>query len=227
MGRSFYYGTDTAVRDGALVLARKIVASPEAYGLSQAMADEYASIAQAYDEALRRALAPATRTRGAVCTKSERKLALRKATGEVARIIEARGVSTSQRLELGLSPRDTTRPPQRPGTPFGFAVTLDAIGTLTLSWRCKHPTRCVGTLYQVWRCVGEPSDQAAFAYLGHSGTKRYCDTTVPPGASCIVYRVQAVRSTGDGTPAEHPVTIGVTPDVQAMLRSTERFARAA
>ena len=53
---------------------------------------------------------------------------------------------------------------------------------------------------------GDPT----FAYLGTTGIKRFVDATLPEGSGRLVYRIQAVRSTKAGAPAEFNVNFGMT-----------------
>jgi hypothetical protein len=104
-----------------------------------------------------------------------------------------------------LPPPARPAPVAPPGTPTGFAVELLADGTLRLSWRCKHPRRSHGTMYQVYR---RTAADEAFAYLGGAGQKTFVDATLPVGVPQVTYQVRAVRSTAVGPWARHIVNFG-------------------
>lgn len=91
------------------------------------------------------------------------------------------------------------------GTPTDFTVGLGGDGALTLKWKCSSP-RASGLIYQVWRRIG---DTGEFSYIGGVGGKEFVDSSVPGGASSIVYKIQAVRSTAAGPWATFTVLFGV------------------
>jgi hypothetical protein len=93
-----------------------------------------------------------------------------------------------------------------PGTPTGFTVSLDAIGAVTLTWKCKNPRGSTGTTYHIWRQI----DNGQFVYMGICGTKRYVDQTFPRGTASVTYQIQAMRSTTKGPIALFPVNFGTT-----------------
>ena len=93
-----------------------------------------------------------------------------------------------------------------PGTPTRFTVKLDAIGAVTLTWKCKNPRGSTGTTYYIWRQI----DNGPFVYMGICGTKRYVDETFPRGTASVTYRIQAMRSKTKGPPALFPVNFGTS-----------------
>jgi hypothetical protein len=92
-----------------------------------------------------------------------------------------------------------------PGKPTDFTVKLNADGSLKLKWQCPNPEGSSGTMYQIWRRVGD----APLAYLGTSGTKDFTDNTLPAGSAAVMYQIQAVRSTKAGDWAQFNVNFGV------------------
>jgi hypothetical protein len=52
-------------------------------------------------------------------------------------------------------------------------------------------------------------------FLGVSGTKKFTDTTIPPGCCGVTYYIQAVRSTAAGGEQSHNVNFGSTFQVNA------------
>ena len=104
-------------------------------------------------------------------------------------------------------------PMPEPGHPYKFEFSLDAIGCLTLTWKCDNPKGSVGTIYQVWR--SDTGLDGKFVYLGGSGIRKFVDATVPLGTSTVTYRIQAIRSTAMGEPATFSVHFGnVMPNVR-------------
>ena len=87
-----------------------------------------------------------------------------------------------------------------------FVATLAGDGSLDLKWKCRSP-RATGVIYQVWRQVDGESD---FSFLNGVGEKKYTDGALPAGASMVLYKIQAVRSTATGPIAIYPVLIGTS-----------------
>ncbi len=98
----------------------------------------------------------------------------------------------------------TPTPVNSLGQPTNFKVELGADGSLTLKWKCASP-RASGMIYQVWRSTNAGVD---FSYIGGSGNKSFIDATVPSGATSLVYKIQAVRSTAAGPWATFTVMFG-------------------
>lgn len=108
--------------------------------------------------------------------------------------------------ELAQIPAPATPSPVNTlGTPTDFSVELGGDGALNLKWKCANP-RASGVLYQVWRRIGDSGD---FTYVGGVGGKEFVDSGVPAGATTIVYKIQAVRSTAAGPWATFTVLFGV------------------
>lgn len=122
--------------------------------------------------------------------------------------IRTRAESTGdlQLYPLGGLPLPAERSPiDAPGTPFRLVTTLDSNGSLALQWGCKNPKGSSGTTYYLSRSIG---DTKVFNFLAITGAKRFVDTTIPPGTSQILYKIQAVRSTKSGQPGIFPVSFG-------------------
>ncbi len=214
MARSFYYGTDWALYNGSMNFVQQIVDSPETYGLSQEQADAYQLVADAYANAYVTATTPATRTAGTVALKREWKLKIRRATARLAKIIDGtERVNDQEKVNLGLSLNHAGGPVQQPGKPDQFSAELSGIGSITLKWKCNHPTRTRGVIYFISRKIEGESD---FVHIGHSGKKQYTDFTVPSGVPAVSYRVQAVRSTTASDYANFEVRFGVCPSMRSL-----------
>ena len=129
---------------------------------------------------------------------------------------------------LALLPPPASRSPiGEPGTPSAFEFELHGAGLLVIKWRCKNPKGSTGTMYQVYRRL---SPTGEYTYLGATGSKSFLDSTIPPGASNLTYRIQAIRSTKVGTAATFNVTFGRIPDgipLPTLLPRKKAVARAA
>jgi hypothetical protein len=101
-------------------------------------------------------------------------------------------------------PPATPTPVGPPGKPTDFGVELQEDGTLNLGWKCTNPAG--GTMYQVWRQIGEAG---TLEYLGGSGSKMFIDSTLPAGSTNVMYQIQGVRTTAIGPVATFNVKFGV------------------
>lgn len=218
MGRSFFYGTELRLYLGSKSFLEQIGEAPETFGLSQAQVDDYAIVVEAYSIAYRAWAPRNSRTAAKVVGKNHCKLALRRATARLAKIIDGtESVSDARKLDLGLALQRTGGPGQTPGTPVDFTVELSAIGSIMLKWKCHHPGRASGVIYLVSRRI---DGDGAFVPLGFSGKKRFVDCTIPPGTIAATYRVQAVRSNAAGNSTDHRVQFSPIGMSAAMIRST-------
>ena len=123
-----------------------------------------------------------------------------------------------------LPPPVTPVPMPAPGQPYGFTVALNALGALTLKWKCNNPSGSQGTVYQIWRKIGPPSTEA-LVYIGGSGKKEFTDATLPAGSMAVTYQIQAARSTAVGPWATFKVHFGVSGG--SMTASVEMVMRKA
>lgn len=206
MAHSFFTGTDAQLYTGSHAFSAKISATPEAYGLVESQAAEYASLNAIYAASYLRALDPQQRTRGTVIDKNDVRARLRVMASDLAKIISGTaGVTSEQKLDLGLNVRAQPSPLPPPGKPDRFRVTLSGDGSVELAWKCKHPPGSRGTIYQVERRVG---GQSAFTFLGASGLKRFIDTSIPAGTTSLTYQVQPIRAKSAGPRAQYNVNFG-------------------
>jgi hypothetical protein len=110
----------------------------------------------------------------------------------------------------------TPSPAPAPGKPMEFVVTLLETGALKLAWKCPNPPGTSGTSYAVERKVaGGP-----LVFLGNVGSREFTDSTIPSGASGVVYQITAFRSTLRGVPAQFNVNFGVGGDGTAYATVT-------
>lgn len=129
------------------------------------------------------------------------------AGADIIRDIKNHALSTDDPSVYVLAQIPAPAPPSpapAPGTPFDFRVTLQPAGSLELGWKCSNPSGTSGTVYEVSRSV----NGAAFTFVGSSGEKSFTDQTLPAGATPVVYRIQAVRSTVKGVAAQFMVSFG-------------------
>lgn len=207
MGRSFLLGTDAELYTGSDVFATKIAATPGLFGLSESLAASYATLNATWRAAFEAAQDPQTRTQSKVRAKNDAKIALKIAASELARIIGGTPtVTNEQKLELGLSVRGTPAPKPPPGTPHAPKVALLGDGSIEVKWECNNPPHSTGTIYEVWRCVG---DAGEFTFVGNTGKRKYIDSTVPAGSSTVTYKLRAMRSTVSGPWATFNVQFGM------------------
>lgn len=208
MAYSFFTATDPELYHASEVFSQKISAAYADYGISQSDALEYAALNSVWRSAFEAATDPGTRTAGKIAAKNDAAAAVRAKAAALAKVINGTAsVTNAQKLALGLNVRAAASPMPPPGTPTRFRVELLAGGSLELRWKCKHPGRAAGAIYHIYRRDGA---SAAFQFLGTSGKRRFTDETLPAGSMGVVYKVQAVRSTGEGQPAEFNVNFGVT-----------------
>lgn len=208
MAYSFFTGTDHELYLASEVFSSRINAAWSDYGISQANALEYDALNAAWRSAYVAAIQPGTRTRGKISAKNDARAAVCAKAAALAKIISGTAsVTSEQKLDLGLNVRAAGSPMPPPGTPDSFRIELLAGGGLELRWKCKHPGRAAGAIYHIYR---RDVASAKFEFLGSSGKRRFTDETVPAGSMGVVYKVQAVRSTAMGEPAEFNVNFGVT-----------------
>jgi hypothetical protein len=103
-----------------------------------------------------------------------------------------------------IPPPNKPSPTDKPGTPTGFTAQLLGIGWIELGWKCSNPRDSQGTMYEVERQI---SGAGGYQFLGTVGTKKFIDHSIPPGATQVVYRVRAIRSTKRGNVAMHLVPL--------------------
>ena len=103
-----------------------------------------------------------------------------------------------------------------PGQPTDIKVKLTATGALDMKWKCANPPGASGTIYNIFRRVG---DSGEFTYVGGSGVREFTDESAPAGVPLLMYRMQAVRSTTVGPWATFNVFLGVDTGGGAMVAS--------
>ena len=121
-----------------------------------------------------------------------------------------------------------------PGKPSSFKWELGSLGELRITWKCKNPRGSQGTMYQVYRQLGQfgalgvGAGTAPFEYLGATGRKEFVDETLPAGTAFAMYKIRAVRSRTKGPNATFNVNFGVNEGDARLLRLSRQVrARAA
>ncbi len=95
-----------------------------------------------------------------------------------------------------------------PGEAYEFKTTMDQIGLLTLTWKCKNHYGAVGTMYEITRIV----DGVRMPPV-KVGKKRFVDTKIRTGTKLVIYQICGVRGQTRGNVANHSVCIGNDYDV--------------
>lgn len=182
-------------------------------GATDAQADRIAEARAAYDahqEAIAAARAATQRYYNAV-------EAMHADPGAGADMIETIKAFAETTDDVGVYARAQIPPPATkstappPGTPTTFGTRLLGDGALRLTWKCNNPRGTAGTVYEVLRSVGEGpvgTVGGEMEYLGTAGSKSFTDTTIPAGATNLVYQITALRSTRRGSPARFTVRFG-------------------
>ncbi|CAN5488628.1 hypothetical protein BH09PLA1_BH09PLA1_02280 [soil metagenome] len=117
----------------------------------------------------------------------------------------------------------TPSPRPAPGTPSNFTATIKGTGFLELTWKCANPAGSNGTIYQIWRQIGETGTPE---YLGGSGERKFTDNTLPAGSTYVLYQIQAVRSSAVGDFGTFLVRFGVGTGGSAVIASVTEGAPA-
>ena len=207
MRNSFFVNAkDADLVNSSANFSLKITDDPLMYGLSAADAAAYSALNTAYQQAYQTAITPETRTKAAVRNKDDAKAALCKKASLLSKKIDGtEGVTDAQKIDLGLATGTKPSPVSDPGLAYDFTATLNPDGSLKSNWKCKNGRGVTNVMYQVYRRTSATGVPVA---LGMTGKREFVDTTIPPGATQVMYQVQAVRSTGAGPWATFMVTFG-------------------
>lgn len=196
MTRGFLPNTDSGLLSWSGNFLARLSVSPESFGLSQSVVDEFAAVQEGYATALAAALAPQTRTRPAVCTKNAARETLKSAARRVAHLVEGyAGLTDAQRALIGLTIRKApTRISPAEEAPAVFITNVDG-HQLTVrlqdasNGRNTLPARMAGA--NLYWSAGEdaPTSVAQCTYYG-STTRTRITMTLPaavlPGATVWV-----------------------------------------
>lgn len=210
MGMAWFNSTkDATLAAASANFSTRISATPTAFNLTAAQATSYAAVDAAWQSAYEAARDPNSRTRSLVVAKDAARDTMKRAASALAKYVYASAtVSDQQRSNLGLSVRAIPAPVGPPGTPYDFKYTLSRVqgaDVLSFTWKSDNPRGAGGTIYQVYRQVGEAGP---WVYLGGSGQRKYEDPTIPLGVGQVSYQVQGIRSTAAGAWGTFVVSYG-------------------
>jgi hypothetical protein len=216
MPKSFYLGTDHELYTGGSDFSAKITASPGAFGLDSSQCVAYAAVNAAYASAYEASQDPATRTKAKISAKNQARANLRKATADLARIIDGTAtVTDEQKIELGLNVRASSARVPPPGVApvaeiigvNGHLVSVRVRDGETPSRRGK-PAGVLGA--NVYSFVGAtyPTDPSGWEFQGAT-TKRTLDVLFPdsvPAGSQVWICATWFNPTVESGPVSTPVT---------------------
>lgn len=192
MPRDFFPRRESDIRSFTAHFSETISAAPADYRLTQAQADEYAAVQQAFSDAYITVQDRGANSSAAVAGKETARVALEAATRLLVKIIKAQpDVTDAMRIDLGLPARPTRRhhvsvpdapPILRVVGAIGGAVQIRLVDAG--STRRGLPRDARGAL--IFGFVGDvpPSDRKQWMYKG--GTSRGIvevrfDAAIPPG----------------------------------------------
>lgn len=185
--KDFLPSKDAELLAWSTSFAQKITATPTAFGLVMSQATSYQTLHDAFDAALATSTDPATRTRGTISWKTDKRAAMKLMARELARIINAfPSITNQQRIDLGLNPRageiSPIQPPQDPPVLEVLAavgrtlkVRLHALG----SDRRGKPDGCDGATVMSYIGSAPPADITEWVFQG-STTRTLFDVEFPP-----------------------------------------------
>lgn len=204
-GSWFTLKKDAEIAAGSANFATRIATAYASLNITQAQATAFGTLNTAFQAALA-AITPATKSKSLVAAKNSARDAMLVQASFLGRQIALQpSVSDQTKIDLGLAVRGVPVPRPAPGTPYKFESTISINGVVTTKWKCENPKGSAGTMYQVYRRLGEAG---AYAYLGGVGEKKFVDAAIPAGTASVTYQVQAVRSTAAGEWAEYKVQLG-------------------
>lgn len=179
--------------------ATRIETGYATFGLSAEQAAAYMAVYTPWNTAYQTMVAAresGIRAKDQTSAKDAAKYALLLVLRELYAFVQAsRTVSDANKDLLGVKIRSKHgSPTPPPGAVTGFYAKLNGNGSLTIGWKSANPRGTQGTIYQVWRKIGNGD----FEYVGGTGSKHFVDTSIPPGTTSVTYQIQAVRSTAVG-----------------------------
>lgn len=180
MPKDFIPSRDADLLPFSQNLSAKLTATPVPYGVTAPQATALAALVTAFATALGVATNPATRTRAAISAKDAAKTPLVANIRNLARVINAfPSITNTQRLDLGLTPRDGTASPIQPPSEAPVLEVVSAMGrTLKVKLHAQDSVR-----------RGKPDgvDGATiFSFVGVNGT--------PPPADLSLWKFEGSSS---------------------------------
>lgn len=95
----------------------------------------------------------------------------------------------------GLVPDARPGTAPRPVAPHEVRATLDALGSVIVSWKTRQPAGVSNVIYAVRRAIDRGNGDEAFTLLETTGAKEFVDAHVPVGVAGVSYAIQARRGT--------------------------------
>lgn len=185
--KDFLPARDDALLTWSNVFSAGITAQAASIGLTPAQCTAYASLHSSFSASLAISSNPATRTRGAVSDKNDKRAALKAEARELARIINAFPATTNQqRLDLGLNPRSGEAAPINPPAECPELTVVSAMGrTLRIKLRAVDsegrgkPPGVHGASLFSFVGAAPPADISDWVFEG-STTRTIENVTFPP-----------------------------------------------
>lgn len=193
-------------------------ADPTTIGLDAARVAELASRTQAASVALATALQLDSDKKAAFADYHSKARTMREYASQSVGIIRgfAKGSEDPEAVYTAaqIPPPADPQPAPEPGVPSNFKTRLLQDGALELTFDCDNQGEG-GVTYEVRRRDGT-SQSEPFNFVLNALERKFTDDTIPHGTSSVVYRVQAIRSTGRGSPAVFLVIFGTGNSAQVV-----------
>lgn len=192
MSNDYLPSRDALLLDWSDNFHSMISSSPTTYNLTAAQATAYGTLHTAWSNAYTTATAPSTRTRGTIAAKNAARTLLKANARFLARIVQAGSATAQQKIDLGLTARDTTPTPINPPTQAPVLEIVSALGrTLKVNLRSVgserrgKPDGVHGASLFSYVGAIAPADMAEWTFQG-STTRTSFDVefapTVPAGS---------------------------------------------
>ncbi|HYE61629.1 MAG TPA: hypothetical protein VD997_06510 [Phycisphaerales bacterium] len=184
-------------------------------GLQPGQVAELEAALAATDAAWRRAFDLRRESEAATAAYYNEARFLYEASSAVVRTVRTNALNTGNESLYALAQIDAPRPRRReapaPGQPHSVRWTLGPLGEVTLTWKSRNPRGVANVVYQITRSVqliGErPGAEPPFESIGLAhGGRTFTDSTIPPGARTVQYRIRPVRGQQVG-PASATVVV--------------------
>jgi hypothetical protein len=234
MARDFYPRQEGTILSFTRMFSDRIALAPADYGVSIEQCEQYAATQQAFADAYRITNDPTIATRPSRMAKNAAAAALEDATRFLARIIRAHpGVTTTMRIELGLSEADAGEAGAAVGPPKDqpLLIVRSIIGRQIRiqlrddAYKRRKPAGVIGALLFVVRDEQASADLADWTFMEVTTRARATLTfgTAFPAGAKVWMRAQWFSTTG----ARGPASEAVCAYLQGGLVSPANIARLA
>lgn len=180
-----------------------------ALGISEAHYEEYATLVQGAQDAVRKAtfmrMAAEYATQGQNLALSQ----VKDKASDLIMLIKGQ-IATTHNESLwplaGLTPPSRRSKAPAPNAPTSAHARVDASGSIVVTWKGRQPRGFSGTVYSVSRALnGAPHE----TLLDVVGGKEFIDDTVPLGTHTVRYQIRARRLQRESaTAAQATVQLG-------------------